>query len=274
MITLQFAYRGQPICLVAPDGGDAIPQIIEQSGSFYELDVLERCEHYVRHLQRPERRGVILDVGAYIGNHSVFFARFCPVDRVIAFEASKPAFDALTQTIRCNNLTHVSAYNVAVGGRHDWGAVTVSDPRNLGANRLERRSGDARDAVRITPLDAFLESISATPITVSLMKIDVEGMESDVIEGAKRTLAHSRPVLCIEILDVAQMRKIIRALRGSSYLIREVSGAAPTYLLTWESRVPRFLVRAINYGWLVLTRVAGASTRWRYRRLIEVLLPV
>lgn len=274
MISLKFAYRGKPICLVAPDEQDAIATIVQQSGTFYELDILERCEFYVRRLQTGQTPGIIVDVGAYIGNHTVFFATFCAAHRVIALEASKASFEVLTQTIGCNALTNVSAYNVAVGNTHEWGTVTVSDPSNLGANRVEPTSGSGSDRVRITPLDTFLESIDLRQPRIALMKIDVEGMESEVVQGARQTIALSRPVLCIELLDAAHMRKLIRALRGFSYLIRECSGPAPTYLLAWESRVPRLLVRAINYGWVFLTHYGSHAMRWRYRRVIEILLPL
>jgi hypothetical protein len=66
---------------------------------------------------------------------------------------------------------------------------------------------------------------------------------------------------------------MIRVLKGSPYLIRECSGPAPTYLLTWESRIPRAVIRAINYGWLILARYGSSAMRWRYRRVIEILLP-
>jgi FkbM family methyltransferase len=273
MIPLKFAYRGATLCVVAPNESDAIPAIIQQSGSFYELDVLERCEFYVKRRQVLQKGEVIVDVGAYIGNHTVFFANFCPAERVIALEACKPSFEALTQTISCNGLKNVSAYHVAIGDRHDWGATSVSDPDNLGANRVERSHRNGSDAVPIAPLDAFLESMGFSQSRVSLMKIDVEGMESEVVAGARGTIARSRPILCIELLDGPHMQKLMRVLKGSSYLIRECGGPAASYLLTWEARIPRLLIRAINYGWLLLARYGGSAMRWRYRRAIEIALP-
>lgn len=272
MIDLNFAYRGKSICVVAPDERDDIPTRIRTHGTFYEFDVLERCERYLRRFRRTP--GLIIDVGAYIGNHTVFFANFCPAAEVIAFEASKSSFDVLVQTISRNGLTNVRAWNLAVGDRYEWGAVAVRDPKNLGANRIQRTVPDDPDAVRIIPLDAFLESIDSAHACISLIKIDVEGMECEVIGGARRSIAESRPILCVEILDAAHMRKVLTVLKESSYLIRECNGAAPTYLLAWEARIPHGLIRSLNFGWWLLARYGNNWLRWYYRRLIEIALPI
>jgi FkbM family methyltransferase len=193
---------------------------------------------------------------------------------VIAFEPSQLSFEALAQTIDRNRLSNVTAYKSAAGNRHGWGTIVVSDPGNLGANRVQPSTSGVPNAVPITPTDAVLESSGAIRTGVALMKIDVEGMESEVIEGAARTIARFKPILCIEILDGPHMRKVLQVLRHSSYLIRECNGAAPTYLLMWEPRIPRALIWAINYGWLLLARYGNNAMRWRYRRVIQIALPV
>jgi FkbM family methyltransferase len=269
---ITFAYRDRPICLVAPDERDEVPSWVQRFGTFYEFDVLERCELYISRLGKAGH--TIVDVGAYIGNHTVFYATYCHADRVIAFEPSQSSFEALTQTIDRNRLSNVTAHNSAVGNRHGWGTTVVSDPSNLGANRIQPSVSEAPSCVPITPLDAALESSGAIRTGIALMKVDVEGMEPEVLEGAARTIARFQPILCIEILDGPHMRKVLQVLRHSSYLIRECNGAAPTYLLTWESRIPRALIRMINYGWLLLAYYGNNAMRWRYRRVIEIALPI
>lgn len=272
MIELKFAYRGESICVVALNERDDIPARIQRQQTFYEFDVLERCEFYLKRLRHSD--GLIIDVGAYIGNHTVFFANFCQAAEVIAFEASKPSFDVLVQTISRNGLQNVRTWNLAVGDADQWGTVAVRDPENLGANRVQLSTQDEPDAVRIVALDTFLESIGSAQARISLIKIDVEGMECEVILGARRSIAESRPVLCVEILDAAHMTSILKILRETSYLIRECNGAAPTYLLTWESRTPRALIRALNFGWWLLARFGNNAWRWRYRRVLEIVLPI
>jgi FkbM family methyltransferase len=269
---ITFTYRGQPVCLIAPDGRDAIPTWAQRFGTFYEFDVLERCEWYISRLRRAGE--TIVDVGAFIGNHTVFYATRCHADRVIAFEPSPSSFEALTQTIDRNSLSNVTAYNSAVGNRHGWGTTVVSDPSNLGANRIQPSVSEAPNCVPITPLDTVLESGDVIRTGIALLKIDVEGMEPEVLEGAARTIARFKPILCVEILNGPHMRRVLQVLKHSSYLVRECNGGAPTYLLAWESRIPRALIRAINYGWLLLAHYGNNAMRWRYRRVIEIALPI
>jgi protein O-GlcNAc transferase len=272
MLETTFSYRGHSVRLFAPQERDELSKWVRTSGTFYEYDVLERCELYIRQLGRSGE--TILDVGAYIGNHTVFFSFFCQPDQVIAFEPSTSSFEALTTTIRCNRLTNVTAYNLAIGDQDGWGAMTIFDPDNLGANRLEPTvSGDV-SAVPIVPLDSFLEEFESRSMRISLIKIDVEGMESEVIGGSRQTIARHRPILCIEILDGQHMSRLNKLMKRFPYLIRECDGAAPTYLLTWESRIPRVFIRAINFLWLLLANYGNNAMRWWYRRVIEIMFPL
>ncbi len=272
MIDLTFDYRGATFCVVATSASDDIASRIQRQGTFYEFDVLERCEFYVKRL-RPAG-GLIIDAGAFIGNHTVFFANFCHAGAVIAFEACQSSFDVLIQTIARNGLNNVRAYNVALGDEAEWGMIAVHNPENLGTNRVQRGRPDQPGAVRIVALDDFLQSIGFAESRVCLMKIDVEGMECEVMRGATNTIAASKPILCMEMLDGAHMRRMLRIFRRSSYLIRECNGAAPTYLVTWESRIPRALIRLLNFGWLLLAYYGNNAWRWRYRRVIDIALPV
>ena len=152
MIDIRFDYRGNAMCVVAPSESDDIASRILQQRTFYEFDVLERCEEYAQRRQH----GTILDIGAFIGNHTVFFARFCGAREVLAFEACKSSFDILLQTIVRNGLPNVSAYNVAVGETAGCGAVAIRDPENLGASRVQSATDRSSGAVRLVALDLFL----------------------------------------------------------------------------------------------------------------------
>lgn len=270
MIDLRFDYRGGTICIVSPSEHDEIARSIQQRRTFYEFDVLERCEWYLATLRR--HGGTILDIGAFTGNHTVFFASFCQASEVLAFEPCRASFAMLEQTILRNQLKNTRAFNVAIAEKSGFGSITVRDAANLGANRLQSCDAAASDAVPVADLDAFLKSIGAGNESIVLVKIDVEGMETEVLTGAQETLRRSRPVLCIEILDAQHMRRVSGIFGRLRYLIRECNGAAPTYIATYEVR-PAFLVRLLNLGWLVLAYCGTNAWRWRYRRLLEILFP-
>ena len=97
---------------------------MRDSGTFYERDVLERVRAV---LARAGRNGAALDVGSFIGKHSLFFARFCGLKRVLAFEANPNTFPTLEKNIGANGLTGtVMPANRALGSaprqctHHRW----------------------------------------------------------------------------------------------------------------------------------------------------------
>lgn len=86
--------------IVAPEN-DHITKLITASKKYYEDDLLKA----IRNL-RPV--GVYVDVGAHIGNHTVFFAKECSPDHVIAIEPDSDNIEFLLQNVRANNLTNVT----------------------------------------------------------------------------------------------------------------------------------------------------------------------
>lgn len=140
-------------------------------------------------------RGIVLDVGANIGTHTVPFAAWVgPVGRVYAFEPQRRVFQMLCGNIALNGLGNVVCLNKAAASRP--GVLSIPDmpydeAYNFGAVRTG--SGEARvDAVTIDSL--ALEGCN-------LIKIDVEGAEVDVLSGAAMTIKKYRPALFVESND-------------------------------------------------------------------------
>ena len=154
------------------------------AGVFYERALMS--DAWKRFGTRDIRR--IYDVGASVGNHLTWFALSWPGSTVYAFEPHAPSFDVLVEAVKLNG----------IGGRtlicpYGLGAVT-----RRGSMRQEGNEGMARfypglgDDVIVYPLD----SVAFAP--PDLIKIDVEGMEHDVIRGADRVLRVYRPPLYVE----------------------------------------------------------------------------
>lgn len=163
------------------------------AGKFYERRELQLLE---RHLQGP--RPYVLDIGANVGNHSVFFAsRGC---QVTAFEADPYTFSILRRNLEANGLTRqVRALNVGVSNRRETLAIHRRTG-NLGATKLAlgkqaRFTMEQEMPAKCEPLDDYLFD------SITLMKIDVEGMELKVLEGASRTLELHRPLIFMEVFD-------------------------------------------------------------------------
>lgn len=155
----------------------------------------EWAEGELRILGQMLRPGdVVLDIGANIGTHTVYFARqVVPQGVVLAFEPQRLIFQNLCANLALNGLANVIALQKGVGRQAGRVPLPVIDPRqsvNFGSFHLkDHPHGEPVDVIRIDDL----------PLAgCRLMKIDVEGMECDVLEGARQTIARYRPAMLVE----------------------------------------------------------------------------
>ena len=137
---------------------------------------------------------VAVDVGANIGAHTVYFAAAVgPTGAVIAFEPQRPIFQILCGNLALNGHTHVYAHLAALG--RSPGTIKVPPINyNMGANfgGVELGGWTQGDDVPVMTLD------SLGLATCHFIKIDVEGMEREVLEGAAGTIARLQPILYVE----------------------------------------------------------------------------
>lgn len=138
---------------------------------------------------------VFVDVGANVGYFTTLAAqRVGGSGIVIAFE---PLPDAL-RSLRANAALYpqVDLRESAVGRAHGRATFTVRASGDLSALG-EQPGASAYIEVDVTTLDHSLETLDR----LDVLKVDVEGGETDVIEGAMQTLRRLRPVLLVESLD-------------------------------------------------------------------------
>jgi FkbM family methyltransferase len=161
-------------------------------GTLYERPLLDR-------IKSLGLTGTAVDAGANVGNHTLWFAMVCHL-KVIAFE---PLFhELLRRNIDLNQMSDlVEVIPAALGAQP--GTATHAGAGHLTLGFVVSGAPSAEDLasgqtvgaveVRVGPLDNFeLED-------VSLMKLDVEGMETDVLHGAIRTIRSCRPVIYTEV---------------------------------------------------------------------------
>ena len=144
------------------------------------------------------RDGTVLDVGANIGISTLAFAHIASKGRVIAFEPSSRNFTLLLSNIEANGLTNVSAVKAALSNVEST-VTLLEDPEFMAGNRMNAEagasSGESEDVEAVT-LDAEVSRHRLQRI--DLIKIDVEGHERQVLEGASSTLEKFRPPCVIE----------------------------------------------------------------------------
>jgi FkbM family methyltransferase len=128
--------------------------------------------------------GVALDVGANVGAYALLFGAWVrPGGRVYAFEPAPDAFGGLSRHVALNDLADVvTPVRAAAAGRS--GTATLHVDGISGANRLGEGGGSAVEVEAVT-IDDFCARERIRP---SLIKIDVEGAELEVLRGARDTI--------------------------------------------------------------------------------------
>jgi len=169
----------------------------------------------IRPVCRQLTSGVLVDVGANIGIYTLLLRSVSPLP-IIAYEPQPFLFKLLQWNIGFNGLTDVDARNVACGSGHGEvpfsiginGSI-VCAPEKAGnkmssggpaAVNLEQeaemtQSGDAVVNVPVITLDEDLADVPS----VALLKIDCEGFEYDVLQGAAGLIKRHRPQLVLEV---------------------------------------------------------------------------
>jgi len=126
---------------------------------------------------------------------------------VTAFEAQERVFYALAGNIALNNCFNARAINAALAARDGTMKIPSPDylrPGSFGSLELKQRETTEFIGQPVDYSPAHLVDVPATSIDsltvprIDMIKIDVEGMELEVLEGATRSIERHQPVLIIE----------------------------------------------------------------------------
>lgn len=135
-----------------------------------------------------------LDIGAMLGAYAHGFKRAVGVDgRVLAFEPNPETYACLVR-----NCPGVGCYNLALGSSERLCSVRINEdhPNNYGACEVFY---DEYSNIKMQSLDEFWKSKNGAYGHIKLIKVDVEGMEPEVIQGGIGVIRAHRPVIFIEI---------------------------------------------------------------------------
>ncbi|MBY0429748.1 MAG: FkbM family methyltransferase [Rhodospirillales bacterium] len=155
------------------------------AGHFFEEAELDYCR------TRVAVGGTIVDVGANVGNHALYFARHLRPACLIPVEPNPAAVTRLKENLSLNGLSvDERGFGVGVGQSVGRVGLALHEHGDLVVGRL---SGTGE--VPVLPLDDLLDR------RVDFLKIDVEGMEMEVLAGARRILTEDRPLVLIEVQE-------------------------------------------------------------------------
>jgi FkbM family methyltransferase len=208
------------ICLPHADR-DYIQGKILKEQQPYELAMLEDMR------TRVKAGDLFVDVGANVGNHSLFMAVIGEC-QVVSFEPNAELCEALRASAEANGITkRVRIERYAVGAEATRGRFAKERPDNLGAQSIEVGDGD----IDVISLDAY-----SFERAVKVLKIDVEGMELDVLRGAKTLIERDRPLVYVECLDESQYKQVSAVFAEWGYGYWDTFNASPTQLFLPNER--------------------------------------
>ncbi|HEB9312194.1 TPA: FkbM family methyltransferase, partial [Campylobacter coli] len=180
----------------------------------YEYEMLQDI------LERAKKDTIIVDIGSNIGNHSLYLAAH-GFD-VYAFEANQELCNILKISIELNGFKKLKLYEFGLSDKKEMAVLDNLNPENLGGQSLKIK--DFGNIV-LYPLDDIKFEKD-----VSVLKIDVEGMETKVLNGAINTIKKYRPILYIEAINNIEFRKVNVILEKLDYVYWDTFNATPTHL--------------------------------------------
>jgi len=174
---------------------------------------------------------IVLDVGANIGNHTLFLANVVGC-RVIAFEPNSELCQAIRRSIELGKLEdRVILHEVGVGEFSAQAHFTKPIPENLGSQSL---TIDATGASTIKVIS--IDSLKLTD-KVRAIKIDVEGMEESVLKGAAELISRDLPYLFVEAQTETDFETLHNIVVKLGYVYWDTFNATPTHWFIHKAEI-------------------------------------
>lgn len=163
-------------------------------GGLYESYIFD----YIKNNIKTEGTNII-DVGANMGLHTMEFADFVGDNgNVYSFEPQRIVFYQLCGNIILNGYHNVYPENIALS--NEEGILLMENPNyfsnetiNIGNSHLNAYTGNGNNPVLVKKLDSY--NID----NISIIKIDVQGYEPNVLDGSTETINRNKPFIFIEV---------------------------------------------------------------------------
>lgn len=228
--------------------GDHIPVQIEKNSNFYEKECLEILGCFYT------KGSFIIDAGANIGNHTLYFAGELGAN-VIAFEPEPHNSAILRANINLNSVNDkVGQYCVALGSaagdveltmnvKNNYGSFTAYSDANPNADILEVKDNIAIE-VPVRTLDYIMDCTKGE-YDISILKIDIEGMELELLQGAEMTIKSNYPVIAIECFNEDVYSSVEKILGPIGYFSIDMVNSTPTFIFANENNP--YHIKALSY---------------------------
>ena len=161
----------------------------------------------------------VIDVGAFVGTHTIAFARHVGhKGQVYAFEPHPVAFGLLRLNVEQNDLSNVKLFNAALSdytGTMNSHKANLADTDSPGSFSLLTKVDVAAESSGITIDVMTLDQFDID--SCHLMKVDVEGMELNVLKGSAKTLRRLHPLVFAECLSLHNGWQTVSFMRDNGF---------------------------------------------------------
>lgn len=195
---------------------------------------------YLKH-HEIKSTDIIIDAGAHVGLFTLKVAKKAKDGLVLAVEPHPYNFALLKENILLNRLRNVILIRVALSNFNGESKLYIGKTSSLHTIVPKRSHTFISNKgewikVRTRTLDSILEELGIKE--VNFMKIDVEGLELEVLRGAEKTLTHSKRI-AVSVASYhypTEAKEIINFLRSKGFQIRVLQSRGETYVYGWKQR--------------------------------------
>tara|TARA_B100002019_G_C21236251_1_gene582923 strand:+ start:730 stop:1566 length:837 start_codon:yes stop_codon:yes gene_type:complete len=189
----------------------------------------------------------VLDIGGHIGNHSLYLAAHTKANITI-FEPNPLLYPHIEASIAKNNFNNrINLIKKGVGEKAGFAQFEKRIEENIGMQSLAV-SESQEDGIEIISIDEMMDTLPE----ISLMKIDVEGMEMSVLKGSIELIKKYKPLIYIECRRETDYVPVHNWMSEVGYVWCDTFNATPTHLyrhsstMSSEQRIECMINKAVK----------------------------
>ncbi len=195
--------HGLPMCIDLSDGGLSYELLLHLDREPLTGTVFR---DYLRSVNKRESDVTVIEAGANIGYYALQEAMLLEENGTIhAFEPVPASMDLLQKNISINGFEdQISTIPSAVGSKSGSVKMSVGNARNWARVSADGQSGNLD--VEMTTLDEYCTRQEIDPGTVNIVRMDVEGYETEIIHGMEHILSESSDLLLFIELHIRELK--------------------------------------------------------------------